>query len=130
MVQATQDMTLIEVPEDYPTIQNIRKIFKNHGFDVYQSHAAGTKCDRDGTVFLDWHIITFRGDYPDEGLRAFDVAVSHGLVPATPLRLEWSCHVHRRTGEGTIDNEPTWVMEFQTADCKGTHRNIRCSCFS
>ena len=116
--------------ESYPTIQDIRKIFKNYGFDVTQAYAAGTPSLDDGTSYIDWHFIQFRGVIPDEGFRAFEVAVEHGLVPATPLRLTWSCWVHRITGEGTIDRDwPTWEMEFQTADCKGTRRNIRCTCF-
>ena len=118
-----------EQGESYPTIQDIRKIFENHGFDVTQGVEAGTYYTTDGQPYtFDWHFIQFRGDIPDEGFRGFEVAVEHGLVPVGGLHLVWGCRVHRITGEGTIDNDPTWQMEFQTADDRGIRGNTLCPC--
>ena len=77
-----EEQVVENLRDDYPTIQDICKIFKNQGFDV------GQCAEGSSTIYRDWHLITFMGDCPDAGLRAFDVAVKHGLMPATPLRLE------------------------------------------
>ena len=63
------------VDESYPTIQDILSIYRNHGFDIIQSAEGGTEN-------RDWHLIQFKGDFPDEGFRGMAIALKHGRALA------------------------------------------------
>ena len=109
----------------YPTIQDIRKIFKNHGFDVTQS-------DDGRETYRQCHLVQFNGDYPDEGFRAFDVALQHGLllIHDAPLRRIWDCWMDWDTGQRSLDRDrPKWEILFQVEDDKGIRGNIYCTCY-
>ena len=121
--KGANQVVIDSIREDYPTLDDIRRIFKNHGFDIRQCHEGETE-------LFDDHLITFKGNFPDEGFRAFEVALNHGLpMSFDPIAYTWECWMDWETGKQKLfrDN-PRWKIHFRTEGGKARRRNILCFC--
>ena len=94
----TQTETLSE------DLKEILAVYRENGFKIFDW--------RDGEVRRVTHCIRFKGDYPDEGLRAAELALHRGF-PIFLLRLEWNYDSYLHD-EGPKDYEisPYWELSF------------------